>query len=73
MLQNKPQDKNSEKKDINIYKAEMFSGPLPHPKILQKYEAVEQGLANRIVKMAEDQENHRQKIEKQLVTSATRT
>ncbi len=36
-----------------------FQGPLPPPSILKGYEDVEQGLANRIVAMAEDQQKHR--------------
>ena len=47
----------------NVPNNQQFSGLLPHPKILQEYEQVYPGAANRIIKMAEDQSQHRQKIE----------
>ena len=41
-----------------------FSGPLPHPEILAKYENVFPGAAERIFQMAENQANHRRSMEK---------
>lgn len=41
----------------------VFAGPLPPPNILQAYEQVEAGLADRIVAMAEDQGRHRRELE----------
>ncbi len=46
-----------------------FSGPLPPPEILQGYENVIPGSAERILKMAESQSTHRQQIEKTVVAS----
>ena len=43
--------------------SEHFSGPIPPPKILNQYEGVHEGLANRIVSMAEKEQNHRHGIE----------
>lgn len=40
-----------------------FSGPLPHPDILAKYEDVYPGAASKIFQMAEEQANHRRKME----------
>lgn len=48
-----------------------FSGPLPHPDILQAYESVGAGFAERIVTMAESQSEHRKKLEKEVVKSDT--
>ena len=47
-----------------ITHAEMtYSGPLPHPKHLEKYEDVCPGAADRIIAMAEGQAKHRQNME----------
>ncbi len=43
------------------------SGPLPHPDILQKYELAMPGLADRIVKMAENESEHRRKVEAEMI------
>lgn len=41
----------------------LFSGPLPPPEILAKYENLQTGLAERIIRMAEEQASHRQTLE----------
>lgn len=41
-----------------------FSGPLPPPEILNGYEQVLPGSADRIIRMAEGQASHRQAIER---------
>jgi uncharacterized membrane protein len=46
-----------------------FSGPLPPPAILQEYNEVLEGAAERIFKMAETQASHRQELEKRVVKS----
>jgi uncharacterized membrane protein len=48
---------------IGMSKSEIYSGPLPHPDHFQKYEQICPGAANRIIKMAEGQIVHRQKLE----------
>jgi len=40
-----------------------FSGPIPPPEFLARYDAVLPGLADRIVRMAENQANHRHSLE----------
>lgn len=45
------------------------SGPLPHPEILDGYEKVLPGSADRILKMAEKQQDHRTSIENKLVNA----
>lgn len=46
-----------------------FSGPLPHPDDLAKYEQVLSGAADRIISMAERQAAHRQSLEKAVILS----
>lgn len=46
-----------------------FSGPLPHPEILQKYDEILPGAAERIIKMAEQQAEHRRALEQQAIKS----
>jgi uncharacterized membrane protein len=40
-----------------------YSGPLPPPDVLQKYNEIEPGLVDRIMKMAESQAQHRHNLE----------
>jgi len=44
-----------------------FSGPLPPPEYLERYDTILPGLADRIVRMAEEQSKHRQVMEKRLL------
>ena len=44
-----------------------FSGPLPPPDALEKYERVSPGAAKRIIAMAETRGHHRRELEKSLV------
>jgi len=44
-----------------------FEGPLPPPDVLEKYEAVTPGFAERIVKMAEAEQAHRHTLESTVV------
>ena len=44
-----------------------YSGPLPKPDDFAKYEAVQQGAADRILAMAEKQQAHRISCEKMIV------
>ena len=37
----------------------IFQGPLPHPEILAKYDSILPGAAERILVMAEKEQNHR--------------
>lgn len=49
-----------------------FSGPLPPPEILAKYNDAIQGGAERIMAMAENQSQHRQALEKSVVAANIR-
>ncbi len=46
-----------------------YSGPLPHPDILIKYNEALPGAADRIIAMAEKQSDHRQTLEAAVVAS----
>jgi uncharacterized membrane protein len=46
-----------------------YSGPLPKPEDLAKYEQVLTGSADRIIRMAEQQATHRQNLERVVVES----
>ncbi len=50
-----------------VAKKEEYSGPIPHPDHLEKYEKILSGSANRILGMAENQSIHRQNIENKLL------
>lgn len=51
--------------------ARAFSGPIPPPELLLKYNEIIPGGAERILKMAENQSIHRQCIEKWAVIGGT--
>lgn len=46
-----------------------FSGPLPPPEILRKFDEIVPGAAERIIKMAEEQFSHRKELEKKVIES----
>ena len=50
-------------------RAEQFSGPIPPPQILNQYNQIVPGAADRIIAMAEGQAEHRQQLEKQAIDS----
>jgi len=52
-----------------VARAYSFSGPLPPPEVLEKYNQVAPGLAERIISMAEKQSTHRQGLERTVVES----
>lgn len=49
-----------------------FTGPLPHPEHLSEYEGVSPGAAERIIRMAEIQADHRRTTESKVVDSSIR-
>ena len=46
-----------------------FSGPLPPPEVLKKFDEVVPGAAERIIKMAERQFTHRTELERKVIDS----
>ncbi len=56
-----------ENKEGQILQLEHFSGPLPHPAILEKYNQIVPGAADRIIKKFEAQTEHRHRIENRVI------
>ncbi len=54
---------------VRYQRAELYAGPLPHPDTLSKFEQILPGAADRILKQAEAQTQHRIEIEKMVVSS----
>lgn len=70
ILQAAPAEKRKEVLEaLTIIQQESFSGPIPHPRIMAGYEQVLPGSADRILKMAERQQEHRFGLEKTSVES----
>lgn len=65
ILEGLPEEK---QKEITVFAAEHFSGPLPHPKILDGYKKVLPDAPERIISMAEKQQDHRINMEERLIT-----
>ena len=57
--------------EAKLYK-ELYTGPIPHPSIMEKYEKILPGSADRILIMAEKQASHRQEMEKIMFKSQSR-
>lgn len=49
--------------------ATQFSGPLPPPEVLERYDKIVPGSARRLLAMAEKQAEHRQSVERKIVQS----
>ncbi len=64
--QNEHLDQNAR---MTIQQAEFFSGPLPPPEILKRFNDIVPGSAERIIKMAEAQFEHRTDLEKKVINS----
>lgn len=52
--------------------AATFSGPLPHPEILAKYDAIVPGAAAQIIQMAQKQSDHRMDLERKVIEGELR-
>jgi len=55
--------------DRVVISAESFSGPLPLPEVLGRYEAICRGSADRIIRVAEQEAEHRRSLEQAVVRS----
>jgi uncharacterized membrane protein len=62
----------SKEQGILAFREESFSGPIPPPNFLAEYEKIQPGLADRLVKLAENQAAHRQEIEKKVIEANCR-
>lgn len=71
LIKSLPKEKRKEAVNIitslSIRKASSFSGPIPPPEILGKYNEILQDGAERIMKMAEHQSGHRIELEKHAI------
>ncbi|MFA4975313.1 MAG: DUF2335 domain-containing protein [Candidatus Paceibacterota bacterium] len=67
--QNKPQSQGNlnNNHQIVIQKGEMFSGPVPPPEIMERYEKIYPGSAKIIFEEWDGQVKHRQSIEKSVI------
>ncbi len=66
--------KNEEVKQVihQVFREIEFSGPMPPPNILNGYEKILPGAADRILSMAETQSKHRQSMEKKMIEAEAR-
>ena len=72
-MQKRPQKPQTNKRAVTIRGvSRSFSGPIPPPQILEQYDLILPGAAERILKMAEDQSSHRRSLEKQIVQAEIR-
>ena len=58
------------KKVVQTVSEQSFSGPLPPPSMLDQYDSVQDGFADRIVSMAESEQSHRQSVEAAIKTES---
>jgi uncharacterized membrane protein len=56
---------------IVAFSGSSYSGPLPPPEILREFDQVVPGAAERIMRMAEKQQDHRIRLESKVITSDT--
>lgn len=52
---------------VSQVRTQIFHGPLPHPELLEKYDKVVPGLAERIITLTENQASHRQYLERKVI------
>ena len=64
-----PNNQNNSRGVLVTEISQSFSGPLPHPDVLRKFNEIVPGAAERIIKMAEDQSTHRKELEKKVIDS----
>lgn len=50
-----------------VSQGSFFSGPLPPPAVLEQYNRIVSGAAERIIKMVENQSSHRQRLESRVI------
>ena len=64
-----PNNQNNSRGVLVTEISQSFSGPLPHPDVLRKFNEIVPGSAERIMKMAEEQSAHRKELEKKVIDS----
>ncbi len=58
-----------QEKSITVSQSMIYSGPLPPPEILERYESILPGSFERLLSMTEKQAVHRMSIEERVITS----
>lgn len=61
-----------EEQEMAISKLEMYSGPIPHPDILKKYDELDPGAAKLIIENGVKESEHRRKLEVQAMNYTAR-
>ncbi len=61
-----------QQRDVTI-QATQYSGPVPPPEVLQGFEQIVPGAAERILAMAEENGKHQREMEKNALAAASRT
>ena len=64
--------KQQTQQQLSVSKQMSFSGPIPPPQFLEKYNEIFPGAAEIIIKMAKEQAEHRQALEKTVIHSDIR-
>ena len=59
--------KNDNGQEVKLVHQEAYKGPLPHPDLLVKYEEIIPGSAERILSMAEKEQQHRHQLENEVI------
>lgn len=59
--------KNNNGQEVKLVHQEAYQGPLPHPDLLVKYEEIIPGSAERILSMAEKEQQHRHQLENEVI------
>ena len=67
------QSKEPIKTEIQISQSSHYSGPLPLPEDLARYDQIVPGAADRIIKMAENEMSHRHENDNRLAKNIVRT
>jgi len=62
--------KKMQKKNKELFLRAEYKGIIPPPNLMEKYENIKPGFAERIMKMAEQQSSHRREMEKKYIKSA---
>jgi len=69
MSKNHPNQQNNRTMLVQQTSVQSFSGPLPPPEVLKRFDEIVPGAAERIIKMAEAQSEHRKDLEKKVIES----
>ena len=57
--------------NISLQHHQAYSGPIPDPDSLSRYEQIQPGFAERIIKMAEEEAMHRRVNENRIIKNST--